>query len=205
MTGHIFRTVAPFAAVALLAFRDAAPARAQEAAWDRFRAEWSASDDSQSVLAGLAGAAAGMGDLPRFQAFLDSVISGEDAGRNALRYWGAVGLQLGVPPDSVARRFAASLDPTTSAADVGELVQVLESFDADGAALELLDRARETGVPTERLMIVRGQLLARSGDRDGAVDAWLLALGAGGDEAVAAAARLGELVTDGGEIPAGTV
>jgi hypothetical protein len=191
-------------AFTLLAAWSATPAPAQELAWDRFRAEWDASADGASVLSALAGAASGMGDLPRFHAFLDSVVAG-DPGPNALRYWGAVGLQLGVAPDSVARRFAASLDASTDAVAVGELVRVLESFDADGAALELLDRAAGRGVPRERLALVRGQLLARSGDRDAAVDAWLLALGAGGDEAVAAAARIGDLVADGGETPAGMV
>jgi tetratricopeptide (TPR) repeat protein len=181
------------------------PAEGQQAEWDRFRSDWDTEKDSKAVLSGLAGAAAGIGDLPRFHAFLDSVVGGERPGPNALQYWGAVGLQLGVPPDSVARRFAASLNEGTDAVTVAALVQILEAFDADDAARGFLERAADAGVPGERLALVRGQLLSHSGDREAAVEAWLLAIAAGGDEGVAAAARVGDLVADGREIPAGTV
>ncbi|HYO47455.1 MAG TPA: hypothetical protein VEY33_12290 [Gemmatimonadota bacterium] len=184
-----------------------APARAQEAdgTWDRFRSAWDRADDSMAVLSTLAGAAAELGDLPRFYAFLDSVVGGDGSGPNALRYWGAVGLQLGVAPDSVARTFAASLDADADEVLLAGLVGVLEANEAVEAALGLLEDAAEAGVPPARLALVRGQLLARSGDRDLAVDAWLLALGAGGDEAIAAAARIGDLAEGGGGVPAGTV
>jgi predicted negative regulator of RcsB-dependent stress response len=183
------------------------PTRAQDAAeaWDRFRSAWDPADDRMTVLSGLAGAAAELGDLPRFHAFLDSVIGGEGGGPNALRYWGAVGLQLGVPPDSVARAFAASLDTEANVVELAALVGVLEAHEAVEAALGVLDDAAAVGVPPGRVALVRGQLLARSGDPELAVDAWLLALGAGGEEAVAAAARIGDMAVGGHGVPAGTV
>lgn len=198
------RTIVPIALLALVA-GSAVPVRGQEAEWNRLRSAWDPGEDSIAVLSGLAGTASDIGDLPRFHAFLDSVVGGDRAGANALRYWGAVGLQLGASPDSVARRFAASLDAGTDAVTVAELVGILEANESRGAALALLESAAAVGVPRERLALVRGQLMARSGDRDAAVDAWLLALGAGGDDAIAAAARIGDMVADGEGIPAGTV
>jgi hypothetical protein len=187
--------------------RAQAPPSAREepgAAWTRLRAAWDPAKDDVTLLSGPP-ARLPARDLPRFHAFLDSLATRDAAGPNALRYWGAVGLQLGVDPDSVARRFARSMLPETGVMEVGEMVRVLEAFEAEEAALSLLDRAAEAGIPTQRLALVRGQLEARAGDREGAVGSWLLALGAGGDEAVAAAARIGDLAADGGGLPAGTV
>lgn len=199
--------------VLLLALAHALPARAQapsarenpSAAWARLRAAWDPAVDDPALLAGLAGAASGLGDLPRFHALLDSVVARDAAGPNALRYWGAVGLQLGVEPDSVARRFARSISPDTGAVEVGEMIRVLEAFEAEGAALSLLDRAAAAGVPAERLALVRGQIEARAGEREAAIESWLLAIGAGGDEGVAAAARIGDLAADGAGQPPRTV
>jgi len=174
-------------------------------AWNRQREAWDPAADGMTTLAALAAAATGMGDLPRFHAFLDTLVRQDRAGPNALRYWGAVGLQLGVPPDTVAARFAASLDAGTEAVTVAQLVQVLQAYEAEGAALVLLDRADAAGVPRGRLALVRGQLLARADDRGGAVDAWLLALAGGEDEALTAAARIEDLVADGRGVPAGTI
>ena len=196
------------ALVPALPVRAQAPPSAREepvAAWARLRAAWDPATDDVTLLSGLAGAASGLGDLPRFHALLDSLVTRDAAGPNALRYWGAVGLQLGVDPDSVARRFARSVSPATGVTEVGEMVRVLEAFEAVEAALSLLDRAAEAGIPQQRIALVRGQLEARAGDREGAVGSWLLALGAGGDEAVAAAARIGDLAADGEGLPAGTV
>lgn len=182
----------------------ASPGPAGEA-WDRERVAWDPATDGMTTLAALAAAATGMGDLPRFHAFLDTLVRQDRAGPNALRYWGAVGLQLGVPPDTVAARFGASLDAATEAVTVAQLVQVLQAYEAEAAALALLDRAEAAGVPRQRLALVRGQLLARADDRDGAVEAWFLALAGGGDEALTAAARIGDLVADGRGVPAGTI
>lgn len=191
-----------------------APARAQTAddpEWDRLRSEWDPAADDVGVLAGLAGFAAEARDLPRFHAFLDSVVRTEDAGPNALRYWGAVGLQLGASPDSVSARLAESIDADTDVATLHEFVGVLEAYDAVNPALALLDEAVAAGAPGSRVALVRGQLLARTGDREGAVDAWLLAIGTGGvgdtggADVLAAAARIGDLASDGRGVPAGTM
>lgn len=193
------------AAIATLTLCASAPAIAQDsAAWERYRAEWDPAEDDLAMLSGLASAAAELGELPRFHALLDSVVGAGHAGPNALRYWGAVGLQFGASPDSVAARFASSLEPDMSALAIEGLVGVLEANEAVEPALELLDAAGGAGVPPERVALVRGQLLARTGDPDGAVEAWLLALGEGGDDAVAAASRIGELAAA-GTVPAGTV
>jgi tetratricopeptide (TPR) repeat protein len=184
------------------------PARAQTidgAEWDRLRSAWDPAADDVAILAELAGAAAEGRDLPRFHAFLDSVVRADDAGPNALRYWGAVGLQLGASPDSVAARLAAAIDPDTSVATLVEFVGLLEAYDAVNPALGLLDAARTAGARASRVALVRGQVLARSGDRDGAVDAWLLAIESEGDEALAAAARIGDLAADGQALPDGTL
>ena len=184
------------------------PARAQtidDAEWDRLRSEWDPAADDVGVLAELAGAAAEARDLPRFHAVLDSVVRKDAAGPNALRYWAAVGLQLGASPDSVAARLSASIDSDTDAATLAEFVGLLEANEAVGPALELLDEAAAAGAPASRVALVRGQLLAGTGDREGAVEAWLLAIGSGGAEAAAAAARIGDLVADGRGVPAGTM
>lgn len=195
--------------VLVLAATLPAPAAAQEAVaateWDRLRAAWDPATDGMTSLAELAAAATALEDLPRFHAFLDTLVRQDRAGPNALRYWGAVGLQLGVAPDTVAARFGASLDDGADAVRVGELVQVLQAYDADDAALDFLDRAEAAGVPPGRMALVRGQLLARARDRDGAVDAWLRGIAAGGEDALVATARIGDLVADGGGVPAGTV
>src|SRR5688500_4410966 len=68
--------------------------------------------------------------LPGYHAFLDSVVSGNAAGPNALRYWGAVGLQLGASPDSVAARLVASIDADTDVATLNEFVGLLEANSA---------------------------------------------------------------------------
>jgi tetratricopeptide (TPR) repeat protein len=180
-----------------------APAQ-DETAWDRHRAAWDPAEDDLAVLSQLIGAATVLGELPQFHALLDSVVGAGRAGPNALRYWGAVGLQLGASPDSIAARFASFLEPDMSALSIEGLVGVLEAHEAVEPALGLLDAAAAAGVPPERVALVRGQLLARSGDPDAAVEAWFLALGQGGDEAVAAAARIGELAAV-GTVPAGTV
>jgi tetratricopeptide (TPR) repeat protein len=186
---------------------DAPAARAPDAraAWERHRAAWDPDEDSMTVLSGLAGAAAELGELPRFHALLDSLVADGRAGPNALRYWGAVGLQLGGSPDTVAAVFASSLDADTSALALAALVEVLVAHEAVEPALGLLEKAPAAGVPSGRVALVRGQVLARSGDPDGAVEAWLLAMGAGGDDAIAAAARIGDLATAAGSAPAGTL
>jgi hypothetical protein len=184
------------------------PARAQtidDAEWDRLRSAWDPAADDVGVLAELAGAAAEGRDLPRFHAFLDSVVRGNAAGPNALRYWGAVGLQLGASPDSVAARLATSIDADTEVATLNEFVGLLEANSAVNPALDLLDEAAAAGARPSRVALVRGHVLARSGDRDGAAEAWLLAIGSGGDEAIAAAARVGDLAADGRGVPAGTM
>lgn len=172
--------------------------------WERHRAAWDPAEDDLAILSGLATAAAELGDLPRFHALLDSLVGEGRAGPNALRYWGAIGLQLGAPPDSVAATFAASLDPAVTARGLLELAGVLEAHEAVEPALRLLEAASAAGVPPGRVALVRGQLLARSGDPEGAVEAWLRALDAGGDDAIAAAARIGDLAAAGGA-PAGTI
>ncbi|HET6639478.1 MAG TPA: hypothetical protein VFH82_11950, partial [Gemmatimonadota bacterium] len=185
-----------------------APARAQtmdEAEWGGLRAAWDPAADDVRILAGLAGAAAEARDLPRFHAFLDSIVRADDAGPNALRYWGAVGLQLGASPDSVAARLAAAIDSDTDVATLAEFVGLLEANDAANPAVGLLDAAAAAGARVSRVALVRGQVLARSEDREGAVDAWLLAIGSGGDEAIAAAARIGDMASDGGGVPQGTM
>jgi len=192
----------------VLAVAPPALSAAQESAeieWDRLRAAWDPATDGMTSLAALAAAATAMEDLPRFHTFLDSLVRQDRAGPNALRYWGAVGLQLGVSPDSVAARFGASLDDGADAVRVGELVQVLQAYEAESAALALLDRAEAAGVSPGRLALVRGQLLARARDREGAVDAWLRAVAAGGSDALVATARIGDLMADGGGVPEGTV
>ena len=185
-----------------------APARAQtidDVEWDRLRSQWNPEADDVGVLAGLAGVAAEARDLPRFHAFLDSVVREDAAGPSALRYWAAVGLQLGASPDSVAARLAASIDSDTDAATLADFVGLLEANEAVNPALALLDDAASARVPASRVALVRGQLLAGTGDRDGAVEAWLLAVGSGGAEAAAAAARLGDLAADGRGVPVGTM
>ena len=77
------------------------------AAWARLRSTFDPSADDPRQLAALAGAASAAGDLSRFHLFLDSLVAVDAAGPHALRTWGAVGLQLGVEPDSVARRFTS--------------------------------------------------------------------------------------------------
>jgi hypothetical protein len=199
------RTVA-LLLVAMAGFQ--APARAQtidDAEWDRLRSAWDPAADAVEVLAGLAGEAAEARDLPRFHAFLDSVVREDAAGPNALRYWAAVGLQLGASPDSVATRLAASIDADTEAATLAEFAGLLEANEAVNPALALLDEAAAAGARASRVALVRGQILARSGDGEGAVEAWLLAIGSGGDEAAAAAARIGDLAAEGGSVPAGTM
>ena len=185
-----------------------APARAQtgdDPEWDRLRSGWDPAADDVGILAGLAGVAAEARDLPRFHAFLDSVVRADAAGPNALRYWGAVGLQLGASPDSVSARLAATLDADTDAVMLAEFVGLLEAHEALNPALALLDDAVAAGVPASSVALVRGQLLAGTGDRERAVDAWLLAIGSGGDDAVAAAARIGDLASDDRGVPAGTM
>ena len=202
----IAATTAVLLLVAMAGFL--APARAQtieDAEWNRLRSAWDPAADDVGVLAGLAGAAAEARDLPRFHAFLDSVVHGNAAGPNALRYWGAVGLQLGASPDSVAARLAASVDADTDVATLNEFVGLLEANSAVNPALDLLDEAAAAGARASRVALVRGHVLARSADRDGAVEAWLLAIGSGGEEAIAAAARIGDLAADGRGVPAGTM
>lgn len=185
-----------------------APGRAQtldDAAWAGLRAEWDPAADDAGVLAGLARTAAAGRDLPRFHAFLDSVVGADDAGPNALRYWGAVGLELGAHPDSVTRRLAASLGAHTSVGTLADFVGLLEANDAVDSALALLDEGAAAGVPASRVGLVGGQLLAGTGDREGAVEAWLLVVASGGDEGIAAAARIGDLAADGRGAPAGTL
>lgn len=184
------------------------PAQAQTAddsEWDRLRAEWDTAVDDVGVLSGLAGVAAEARNLPRFHAFLDSVVRADDAGPNALRYWGAVGLQLGASPDSVSARLAASLDPDTDAITLAEFAGLLEAHQALNPALALLDEAAAAGVPASSVALVRGQLLVGTGERERAVDAWLLVIGSGGSDAVTAAARIGDLAADGRGVPAGTM
>jgi tetratricopeptide (TPR) repeat protein len=186
----------------------AAPARGQavdEAEWRRLRAVWDPAADDVRILVGLAGEASDARDLPRFQAFLDSVVRGDEAGPNALRYWGALALQLGASPDSVTARLAASLDDDTAVATLEEYVGLLEAHGAVNPALGLLEEAARAGVPAGRVALVRGRLLAGTGDRDAAVDAWLLAIGAGGEEAIAGAAGIGDLAEDGRGVPDGTL
>jgi tetratricopeptide (TPR) repeat protein len=191
------------AAIATLLVALAAPiASAQD--WERHRAAWDPAEDDLAILSGLASAASELGDLPRFHALLDSLVGEGRAGPNALRYWGAVGLQLGAPPDSIAATFASSLDPDVTAHGLVELVGVLEAHEAVEPALRLLEEAAAAGVPPGRVALVRGQLLARSGDPEGAVAAWLLALDAGGEDAIAAAARIGDLAAA-GSAPAGAI
>jgi predicted negative regulator of RcsB-dependent stress response len=183
----------------------AARAPDSRAVWERHRAAWDPDEDSMTVLSGLAGAAAELGELPQFHAFLDSLVVDGHAGPNALRYWGAVGLQLGGSPDTVAAAFAASLDTDTSALVLTALVEVLVAHEAVEPALGLLEKAPAAGVPFGRVALVRGQVLARSGDPDGAVEAWLFAMDAGGDDAVSAAARIGDLAAAAGSAPTGTI
>ena len=133
------------------------PAQAQtddDGEWDRLRAGWDTAADDVGVLAGLAGIAAEARDLPRVPPGVDS----------------AVGLQLGASPDSVSARLAASLGADTDVVTLHEFVGLLEAHEAVNPALDLLDGAAAAGVPASRGALVRGQLLAGTDDREGAVD-----------------------------------
>ena len=58
------------------------PAHAQtagDAEWDRLRAEWDPAADDVRILVGLAGVAADARDLPRYHAFVDTVVRADDA------------------------------------------------------------------------------------------------------------------------------
>lgn len=81
--------------------------------------------DDPAVLAGLAAEASAAGELRGFRAWLDSLRVAGTAGRHALAYWGALSLQLGFDPDSVAAAYelflTAAPDPEVRAALAGVL------------------------------------------------------------------------------------
>lgn len=123
----------------------AAPSVAQESAGSGqpFEAFDPARDDP-AVLAGIAAEASREGTLPELRAWLDSLRVEGRAGRHALVYWGAISLERGIEPDTVAtafeRHMAGHLDDSEALA---AFVQVLEA----NAAIDQADRLRR-GVPS---------------------------------------------------------
>lgn len=118
----------------------AAPAVAQEPA-DPGQAFDPAADDP-GILAELAARAAAEGGLAGFRGWLDSLRISGAAGPHALAYWGALSLQAGTPPDTVAVVFARHLAARPD--DVASLRRFVEVLEANGA-LEAAGRLRGIG------------------------------------------------------------
>jgi hypothetical protein len=126
--------------LALVLLLVALPAAAQEPS-DPGRAFDPAADDP-GILADLAARAAATGDLVEFRTWLDSLRTAGIAGPHALAYWGALALQSGSPPDTVAIAFARHLAGRPD--DMGSLQAFVEVLEANGA-LDAADRLRGIG------------------------------------------------------------
>lgn len=98
--------------------------------------------DDPRVLADLAAGAAAEGRLAQFRDWLDSLRVSGTAGPRALAYWGALTLQTGGSPDTVAIAFARRVANRPD--DVGSLRAFIEVLEANGA-LEAADRLRRIG------------------------------------------------------------
>ena len=120
----------------------AVPAVGQEPS-DPRRAFDPAADDP-GVLADLTARAAAEGRLTEFRGWLDSLRTSGAAGPHALAYWGALSLQSGGSPDTVAVAFAGHLAGRPE--DVRSLRAFVEVLEANGA-LEAADRLRRIGAP----------------------------------------------------------
>jgi hypothetical protein len=118
----------------------AVPAVAQEPP-DPRRAFDPAVDDP-GVLAELASRAVGEGALGGFRVWLDSLRVSGAAGPHALAYWGALSLQSGGSPDTVAVAFARHLAGRPD--DAGVLRAFVDVLEANGA-VEAADRLRRIG------------------------------------------------------------
>ncbi|MGH7543969.1 MAG: hypothetical protein ACREK7_08505 [Gemmatimonadota bacterium] len=128
------------ALVLILLLAAALPAAGQESS-DPRRAFDPATDDP-GVIAELAARAAAEGRLAEFRGWLDSLRVSGAAGPHALAYWGALSLQSGGSPDTVAVAFARHLAGRPD--DAGSLRAFVEVLDANGA-LEAADRLRRMG------------------------------------------------------------
>jgi tetratricopeptide (TPR) repeat protein len=100
--------------------------------------------DDPGVLADLAARAAAEDRLPEFRGWLDSLRTIGAAGPHALAYWGALSLQSGGSPDTVAVAFARHLAGRPG--DAGSLQAFVEVLEANGA-LEAAGRLRRIGAP----------------------------------------------------------
>jgi tetratricopeptide (TPR) repeat protein len=118
------------------------PAAAQEPS-KPLRAFDPAADDP-GILADLAASAAMEGRLAEFRGWLDSLRISGAAGAHALAYWGALSLQSGGSPDTVAVAYARHLAGHPD--DVRSLQAFVEVLEANGA-LEAADRLRRVGAP----------------------------------------------------------
>lgn len=127
------------ALVLILLLAAAVPCAAQEP-----RRAFDPAADDPGLLADLAARAAAEGRLAEFRGWLDSLRTSGVAGPHALAYWGALSLQSGTPPDSVAVAFARHL--AGRADDIRSLEAFVEVLEANDA-LEAADRLRRLGAP----------------------------------------------------------
>jgi len=128
--------------VLVLLLAAALPAAGQEPS-DPHRAFDPATDDP-GVLADLAAEAAAEGRLAQFRGLLDSLRTLGVAGPHALAYWGALSLQSGGSPDTVAVAFAGHLAGRPD--DAGSLQAFVQVLEANGA-LEAAQRLRQIAAP----------------------------------------------------------
>jgi len=161
----------------LIAAGRAATARGDHAeAYRLFRAAYDPSADDARVLAMLAGASSSLGDLPRFHAFLDSMVGSGPGPRHALEYWAALSLDMGAPPESVLeaidRHLAARQDDEGT---LIALVRLLAAHRSAGIAGEVIDSAILRGADRARLAIPLGDARRDAGDPAAAIDAYLAA------------------------------
>jgi len=137
--------------------------------------------DDLGALDAAAREAARAGETERFYAFLDSVVSGASgggAGRAALQYWGALELDGGGDPASVARTYDRWLADRPSDGDaLGAFVTVLLAHHGVDAAGWLVDRAIERGADPAWVALAQGAVAEARGDARAAASAWARALG----------------------------
>ncbi len=184
----------------LAAGHAAAAAGDLETAWARYREAYDPAADDVEVLAALAGAAAGLGDLERFRTLADSALASGRERPHALEYWGAAALQTGVPADSVARAYRAyAARHPTDATALGALARVLAGNGAGQAAIDLLESA-ERGGAGPSAAVALGDIQRAAGRPVAAIEAFLRAVVAGGGPGALALARLDAVL---GDWPAG--